>query len=238
MAALEGQVAIVTGASRGIGRVVAERLVARGVRVTLVGRSDEVVQAAHALGPATFGARADVADEAAVQAVVHDTIARWGAVDLLVNNAGAGVFRPVEETDLATWRRLFDVNVVGTFLCARAVVPHMKARGRGTIVNVASDVGRRTFANGAAYVASKYAVRGFSGCLAQELRPHGVRVTTLCPGLVDTWFNDAQPGGPERAWWLRPEDVAEAVLYVASAPPHVVVDELELHPLRQDYPRS
>jgi NADP-dependent 3-hydroxy acid dehydrogenase YdfG len=235
MAELTGQVAIVTGASRGIGRAVAERLAAAGARLTLVGRSDEVHRVAAAL-PGALAIRADVADEDAVEALVRRTVEVHGGVDLLVNNAGQGAFRPVEETDLETWRRLFEVNVQGTFLCTRAVVPHMKARGRGTIVNVSSDVGRRTFANGGAYVATKYAVQGFSGCMAQELRPHGIRVTTINPGLVDTYFNDGSPGGHGRDWWLRAEDVADAVVYVAGAPPHMVVDELVMHPVRQDYP--
>lgn len=238
MGLLEGSVALVTGASRGIGRAVAERLAAQGARLALVGRSHEVADVAEALRAAGHEALAfvgDVTSEERVHGVVAHVLEELGGIDLLVNNAGVGFFKPVEEITADEWRHLFEVNVTGTFLFCRAVVPHLKAARRGTIVNVSSDAARRTFAHGTAYVASKYAVQGFSGCLAQELRPFGVRVATINPGLVDTYFNGGRPGMPDRAAWLRPEDVADAVVYVATAPPSMVVDSVTLHPLAQEY---
>lgn len=166
--------------------------------------------------------------------LVARTIARFGRIDLLVNNAGLGGFATVVDTDVSAWRSMLDVNVTGTFLCSRAVLPDMLERGDGCIVNVCSDVSRRTFPGGAAYCASKWAQLAFGQALGSEVREHGIRVGSVLPGLVATEFNGADPS-EAHDWVLRPEDVAEAVAFIATRPSHAVVDELVVHPVRQVY---
>ncbi|MGG3999516.1 SDR family oxidoreductase [Anoxybacillus kestanbolensis] len=232
---LRGQVAIVTGASRGIGLAIAHKLAEQGMQLVLIGSSSDIQRVGEQLKDVkTF--QADVSNEQQMNEVVEATIATFGRIDLLVNNAGIGVFKSVEETTVEEWKRLFEVNVQGVFIGTKAVLPQMKKQRSGTIITVSSDVGRYTIANGSAYTATKYAVQGFSGSVAQEVRPYGIRVGTINPGMVDTYFANSTQGLPEKAEWLKAEDVAEAVVYMASAPKHMLVDEIVLHPLIQTYP--
>ncbi|ACJ34689.1 Short-chain alcohol dehydrogenase [Anoxybacillus flavithermus WK1] len=232
---LQGQVAIVTGASRGIGLAIAHKLAEQGMQLVLIGSSSDIHRVGDQLKDVkTF--QVDVSNEQQMNEVVEATIAAFGRIDLLVNNAGIGVFKSVEETTVEEWKRLFEVNVQGVFIGTKAVLPQMKKQRSGTIITVSSDVGRYTIANGSAYTATKYAVQGFSGSVAQEVRPYGIRVGTINPGMVDTYFANSTQGLPEKAEWLKAEDVAEAVVYMASAPKHMLVDEIVLHPLIQTYP--
>lgn len=227
--------AIVTGASRGIGLAIAHKLTEQGMKLVLIGSSSDIHRVNEQLKDVkTF--QADVSNEQQMNEVVEATIATFGRIDLLVNNAGIGVFKPVEETTVEEWKRLFEVNVQGVFIGTKAVLPHMKKQRSGTIITISSDVGRYTIANGSAYTATKYAVQGFSGSVAQEVRPYGIRVGTINPGMVDTYFANSTQGLPEKAEWLKAKDVAEAVVYMASAPKHMLVDEIVLHPLIQTYP--
>lgn len=235
MTDLTNQVAIVTGASRGIGKAIALLLAMQGAAVVAVARSEEEL---NELGHKTqgLGIVADVADEADAQHVVDETLRRLGRLDILVCNAGVGSFNELEHFTSAEWDRIFDTNVKGTFLLCKAAVPHFKAQQKGHIVGITSDVARRTFAHGTAYGASKYAQDAVLASLRKEVRPHGIKVSTIYPGLVDTYFNDTTPGSAEaEKTHLRPGDVAQAVRYVLEAPAHVVVDELMLHPLTQEW---
>jgi NADP-dependent 3-hydroxy acid dehydrogenase YdfG len=237
---LKDQVAIVTGASRGIGKEIALKLANEGAKLTLVGSSTDVLQSAKDLNSQGYtnviGVQADVANEEDMNRVVKSTLDQYGQIDILVNNAGIGFFKLTEEVSLEDWKKMFEVNVQGVFLGAKVVLPHMKERKSGTIITISSDVGRYTIPNGAAYTASKYAVQGFSGALAQEVREYGIRVGTVNPGMVDTYFANSTQGLPEKEEWLKVEDIANAVVYMASAPKHMLIDEIVLHPLVQNYP--
>ena len=179
---------------------------------------------------------ADIADEADAQHVVAETLRHYGRLDILVCNAGVGSFAELEQFTGEEWDRIFDTNVKGTFLLCKAAVPHFKAQKRGHIVGITSDVAKRSFAHGTVYGASKFAQDAVLASLRKEVRPHGIKVSTIYPGLVDTYFNDTTPGSIEaEKTHLRPAVVAQAVRYVLEAPPHVVIDELMLHPLTQEW---
>ncbi|MED1470334.1 SDR family oxidoreductase [Bacillus salipaludis] len=237
---LKGQIAIVTGASRGIGKEIALKLAEQGVKLALVGSSEQVNQTAKELKNKGFShvlpIQADVSNESDMQGVVRKTIEEYGHIDLLVNNAGVGFFKLTEEVTVEEWKKVFEVNVQGVFLGIKAVLPQMKERKSGTIITISSDVGRYTIPNGAAYTATKYAVQGFSGSVAQEVREYGIRVGTINPGMVDTYFAESTQGLPEKKDWLKVEDIANAVVYMASAPKYMLIDEIVLHPLIQQYP--
>lgn len=237
---LKDQIAIVTGASRGIGKEIAVKLAEQGMKLAIIGSSAQISETADELKNKGFlhilPIQADVSKEADLQQVVQKTIEEYGHVDMLVNNAGIGFFKLTEEVTLEEWKKVFEVNVQGVFLATKAVLPHMKERKSGTIITIASDVARYTIPNGAAYTATKYAVQGFSGSVAQEVREYGIRVGTINPGMVDTYFAESKQGLPEKHDWLKVEDIANAVVYMASAPKYMLIDEIVLHPLVQQYP--
>lgn len=228
---LAGRVVAVSGASKGIGRAVAQALAGAGATVIGGARTQEGVDL-----PGVTLLPLDVTQEASVQAFA-ERCAQAG-VDALVNNAGVGSFMPVQDMTPAEYRRVMDTNVLGTLLLTRSLIPHFQARharGLGSqVVNVTSDVSARTFGGGALYTASKYAQRAVTQALAHEGHAYGLRVTEIRPGMVDTFFNATQQGESYKADWLRPADVADAVLYALSVPRHVRVDEVLLHPVVQD----
>jgi NADP-dependent 3-hydroxy acid dehydrogenase YdfG len=237
---LKDQVAIVTGASRGIGKAIAWKFAEQGTKLALIGSSEEIHQTGKELREKGFDYietfQVDVANEEQMNDMVAKTLEKFGQIDILVNNAGIGFFKSVEETTVAEWKKVFEVNVQGVFIGTKAVLPHMKARKSGTIITISSDVGRYTIPNGSAYTATKYAVQGFSGSLAQEVREYGIRVGTINPGMVDTYFANSVQGLPEKQNWMKAEDIANAVIYMASAPKYMLIDEIVLHPLIQNYP--
>jgi NADP-dependent 3-hydroxy acid dehydrogenase YdfG len=237
---LRDQIAIVTGSSRGIGKEIAVKLAEQGMKLTIVASSSQISETAEDLKKMGYAnvlpVQADVSKEEDMKAVVEQTIKTYGSIDLLVNNAGVGFFKLIEEVSLEEWKKVFEVNVQGVFLATKAVLPHMKSRKSGTIINISSDVARYTIPNGAAYTATKYAVQGFSGSVAQEVREYGIRVGTVNPGMVDTYFAESTQGLPEKKDWLKVEDIANAVVYMASAPKYMMIDEIILHPFAQQYP--
>jgi NAD(P)-dependent dehydrogenase (short-subunit alcohol dehydrogenase family) len=231
---LADQVAVVTGAGRGIGRAVATTLARAGAAVALAARSagelESVAREVRAAGGRALVVVTDVRQEAAVEALARQTLAEWGRVDVLVNAAGLATFAPVTDSKLDDWDQILAVNLRGAVLCCRAVLPAMIARRRGTIINVGSVVTSRTLTGSAAYTASKYGLLGFSRVLAEEMRAHGVRVGVLSAGATDTPLWDAMPGAPARERMLRADQVAEAALLMASLGPNATLEELTLLP--------
>ena len=234
MLSLEGKSCIVTGASSGIGLAVARRLAREEVRLCLVARSMEKLQAvALELGQAgekPLVAAADVANEEQVRRAVEGALSRFGAVDVLVNSAGTTYFTPMADTTQEQWDQVIDSNLKGVFLSCKYVVPHMLLRGSGDIVNVASIAAHQGFENSTAYCAAKHGVLGFSRALALEVRKRGLRVITVSPGSVDTPLWDPMEYSPDRSKMLRAEDVAESVVAALTISPTAAVDELVVMP--------
>lgn len=233
------KITLISGASRGIGRAIAVRLAHEGHFVIILARNaEEIGELEHDIdesGGKALGFVCDVSDEQQVNKTVGEVIRDFGRIDCMVNNAGIGVFKPAEELTPEDWTSVMDVNVKGSFLLTRAVLPHMKAAGAGHIVGIASDVSKRTFAKGSLYTASKYAQHAFFESLRREVHPLGIKVSVVYPGLVDTYFHGDKQGEAKQAQFLRAEDIASAVSYILNAPAHVLVDELMLHPMCQEW---
>ncbi|WP_085506819.1 SDR family oxidoreductase [Thalassobacillus devorans] len=239
---LKDQVAIVTGSSRGIGREVARQLAEKGVKLAILGSSQDIHETAEGLKEEGYeniqSFVADVSKENDVERVVQATEKAYGKIDILINNAGIGAFKKVEDVTVEEWEKTFSINVQGVFLATKAVLPIMKKHQFGTIITVASDVSRYTIPEaGSLYTSTKYAVQGFMGAVAQEVREEGIRIGTINPGMVDTYFANSKQGLPEKEKWLKVEDIAESIVYMAGVPKHMLIDELHLHPLTQTYPR-
>jgi NADP-dependent 3-hydroxy acid dehydrogenase YdfG len=224
---LTGKVAIVTGVSSGIGRATAEALLARGAAVAGWGRKPP-----EDLDNERFlFFECDVRDEHAVAEAFTNTQRELGLeVHVLVNNAGLGVFGPIDGFKSEDWHAMFDTNVNGLFYCTRAALPQMKKQHAGHIINVASLAATAGTANLAGYCATKYAVRGFSDALFKELRPDCIRVTCVMPGSVETNFNGAQPGADPDPYKMQPEDIADAIIHALEAPNVTMISEIQLRP--------
>jgi len=227
--------ALVTGATEGIGRATALALGRAGYRVGICSRSTEKVEATlaelRAQGVAAAGAAADVADPDQVRHLVDQVRGMLGEIDVLVNNAGVLIARPIEELTLEDWDVTMATNLRSLYLTTRLVLPGMRTRRQGTIVNVASLAGRNGFVGGSAYSASKHAVLGFSRSLMLEVRKDNVRVIAICPGSVATgMLRDQAMLKPDHERILRPEDVAASILHVLTLPTGALVSELDIRP--------
>jgi NAD(P)-dependent dehydrogenase (short-subunit alcohol dehydrogenase family) len=213
---LEGKAALVTGASRGIGRAVAQMLAAAGVGLGLASRSGDD------LGLEDVVARpCDVRNPADLEAIVGETVDRFGRLDILVANAGVGAYGPFLELSREHLEEMIDVNVKGTLYAVRAALPHLLESGEADLVTIASEAGRRGLPFEAVYCASKFAQVGFTRAMDHELRERGVRCTNICPGGVATDFamgRGRTPEMPELAGMMSPEDVAEVVLFALTRP--------------------
>jgi NAD(P)-dependent dehydrogenase (short-subunit alcohol dehydrogenase family) len=227
----ETRIALVTGGNRGIGRAIVEALLERGWTVHFCGRTPERVE--EALGELgrfagrVHGQAVDVGEQSQVDGFVAGVLAAEGAVDCLVNNAGVGLFAPVDQLAGDDWRRLMATNLNGPFYFIRAVAPAMRRRERGFIVNVASIAGRHAMAGGAAYNASKFGLMGLTEAAMLDLRKDGVRVSAVLPGSVDTGFDRATE---DDGWKLSPRDVAKAVVDLLDYPEHALPSVVELRP--------
>ena len=234
MGVLAGRVALVTGASRGIGLACASALAAAGARVALVARGqDDLARAARAIGHDALPVACDVGDLGALDAAVARIRADAGEPDIVVNNAGRFVVSPAASTSPADFASVVTTNLVAPFAIVAALLPAMQRRGRGHIVTIGSIADRNIYPGNAAYSASKYGLRALHEVLHAELRGSGIRTTLVAPGPVDTalWDPvdpDNAPGFTPRAAMLQPDAVAAAVMYAVTAPPAVNIDELRL----------
>jgi NAD(P)-dependent dehydrogenase (short-subunit alcohol dehydrogenase family) len=236
MEMLRGKVALVTGGSRGIGLAIARALVADGVQVSVTGLSDAHLSAARvkieSAGPSAVETlRADVRRHDDVERTIGATVGRFGGLDILINNAGIGLFAEVADMTSSQWSDVIDTNITGVFNCCRAAIPHLRKRGGGSIVNISSLAGTNPFVRGAAYCASKAAVNAFSEALMQEVRYDNIRVSCVAPGSVATEFaqGDAAKGAD---WKVSPEEVAEVVVNLLRHPARSLPSRVELRPTR------
>ncbi len=231
---LKDKVTIVTGASSGIGREIALTFAQEGAKVVLAARREaklkEVVREVLSRGGESLVVPTDVSREAQVRAMVGEALREFGRVDVLVNDAGMGRWGPVIDFKAKEWDEVFNVNVKGTFLCCREVLPIMMEQKKGRIINISSDAGKIPFAECSAYCAAKAAVIAFSRCLALEMLPHNIGVHVICPGYVDTPWYDNDPTAPDRSRMLKAEDIAQLALYLASLPSRVLIDEIVIQP--------
>jgi len=235
---LSGKVAIVTGSTKGIGRAIAQRMVAAGASVVVSARTPaDVEETAEALGERAAGIVCDVADPDQCRRLVDDTVRRFGRLDILVNNAGLGIFKSISEMDISEWRRQIDVNLGGVFYCSKAALDPLRETGDGFIINIGSLASRNTFAGGTGYNASKFGLLGLTEAMMLDIRESDVRVSIVMPGSVNTPFSGKEPS-PERSWKLEADDCALAVMQLLDYPKEAHVSRIEMRPSRPDLARS
>jgi len=231
---LEGKTALITGAGRGIGRAIARAFAAEGAAVALVARSRAdlagVAAEVREAGGRALAVPTDVTQDAAVEALVENVTGELGRLDILVTSAGAAAFGPVAGSKPADWDTMLSLNLRAVMVCCHAVLPVMLRQRSGMILNLSSIASKRALPGSAVYTATKSAVEAFSRVLAEELRPHGVRVGVLVPGAVDTPIWDSMGAAPPREKMLRAEDVARAALLMATLPANASLEELTLLP--------
>ena len=227
--------ALITGASRGIGRAIALKLAGSGHNVFLLARNEEalkeVAQACRGMNVGAEYRAGQLTVEAYMDAAVQSAVEAFGGVDVLVNNAGAVRREGAQDADTDAWREIMDLNFQAVVYLSRKVLPGMIDRERGCIVNMSSISGRTTAAGNAIYSATKFALNGYSGCLYEDVRDHGIKVSTIMPGFVNTDLIGGM--GMKADNMITPEDVAEAVQYVVAASPSVCPTEIVLRPQKR-----
>jgi 3-oxoacyl-[acyl-carrier protein] reductase len=231
---LTGKTALVTGATRGIGRAVAESLLLHRARVAFCGTRQATVDAAEealARHGEVFGLVADVSRFDQVRAMVAAVQQRFGGIDILINNAGSGSFAPVADLTPESFDRMIALNLSGAYYCCHEVLPIYKQRGGGDIVNISSLAGKNPFAGGAAYNASKFGLNGFSEAMMLDHRNDGVRVSYVMPGSVATEFG-GHAADDGASWKIAAEDVAEVVVTLLRMPRRTTVSRVEIRPSR------
>lgn len=228
--------ALITGASSGIGKATALAFAESGIHVALVSRSqtklEEVAKAARGYGVTAKAYSVDLADVTHVSEHIAAIAQDFGAIDILVNNAGMGYTGSLQDTPLVDWQMVLDLNLTSVFQCIQAILPGMRQRHRGTIINIASVAGHQAFPNWGAYCVSKFGLVALSKTLAIEERANGIRIVTISPGSVNTpiWDTDTVQADFDRSQMLTPEIVAQSVLYTALLPEQAVVEEMILMP--------
>jgi 3-oxoacyl-[acyl-carrier protein] reductase len=228
---LKDKVAIVTGASKGIGKVIAIALAKEGVQVVLAARNHELLSAVQneirGFGGNAISVITDVTSETSVQNLIDQTENKFNQIDFLINNAGVGKFSAIQNISLKDYDTMMDVNLKGAFLLSKAVLSSMQKHQSGAIINIASLAGKNSFAGGTIYSASKWGLIGFARSLMLEVREYNIRVVTICPGSVNTSFGDKERND---LYIIQPEDVAETVIFALSMPARSNVSEIDIRP--------
>jgi NAD(P)-dependent dehydrogenase (short-subunit alcohol dehydrogenase family) len=235
-----GKTAVVTGGTKGIGRAIAGALVRAGMNVCISARSVEEIEetvgalndageASDAGGARATGAACDVRDYEEVRALFEHARAEFGGVDVLINNAGIGIFSTVEETSPEDFRAVLETNLFGVFYCCHEAIPEMRRRGGGYIINISSLAGANPHPRMAAYNASKFALNGFSEALMQEVRHDRIKVSYIMPGSVNTHFGGDTPD-ESKSWQLQPDDVARVVLDLLAHDERSLPSRVEMRP--------
>ena len=228
--ALDRMVALVTGGSKGIGFAIAKALVSSGASVVITGRDRADLDRAQAeLGSRALAVEADVRQPAEVQAAARAPVDRFGGLDVLVNNAGVGLFKNATDLSLAEWQTVIETNLTGVFCCCHAAIPHLRHRGGGWIINISSLAGKNPFAGGTAYCASKAGLNAFSEALMQEVRYDNIRVTCVMPGSVATGFS-GRSSADRPDWKIQPDDVGQLVIDLLRIPTRSLPSRIELRP--------
>lgn len=232
---LKDKVAAVTGGTRGIGYDVAATLLSEGASVFICGRSEsalrDALSALRAAAPGRVdGMVADVRSYGDCRLFIQQAAERFGGLDLLVNNAGIGIMKPIDQLSPEEWDAIIETNLSGAFYCCREAIPLLRRRGGGYIFNISSLAGVNPFPGGAAYNASKFGLNGFSEAVMQDVRYDGIRVSYIMPGSVDTDFAAATGGKPRESWKLAGEDVAKAVLDLYRFPSRALASRIEMRP--------
>jgi len=233
---IQDKVAVVTGASKGIGRTTAMRLAEAGAKVAISARSagllEQVAEEIRKNGGECLTFAGDMTDEEQIKTFAEEVKRTYGRMDILVNNAGLGIFKPIAGMPTSDWDKMFNLNARGLFIMTRESLPYLRAAGESVVVNVASLAGKNAFVNGGGYAATKHAVIAFSRCLMLEERKNGMRVLAICPGSVDTPFFDGHHDAddPKRDRILKPEDVADSILHMIRMPQRAMVSEIDIRP--------
>ena len=232
MNVIDGKVAYITGGTKGIGYGIAKALLEKGMKVAITGRSLEAAQkAAKELsedGANILALQSDVSSLESEQQAIAATVAKFGQLDLLVANAGVGHFASIETLSEQLWKETIDTNLTGVFNSVKASIDALK-QTKGYIVTIASLAGTNFFENGAAYNASKFGLVGFTQAVMLDLRKHGIKVTTIMPGSVSTYFNNHTPNDAD-AWKIQPEDIGELVVDILQMNPRTLPSKIEVRP--------
>jgi len=235
METLKNKVVYITGGTKGIGFGVARSLLDVGMRVAISGRSLQTAEkAAETLGTEdqVLAIESDVANLENEKDAVSKVIKKWGQLDVVLANAGVGIFAPIDEISEADWGNMIDTNLTGAFYTLKASVEALK-KSKGYYITLASLAGTNFFPKGAGYNASKYGLVGFTQAAMLDLRPHGIKVSTIMPGSVATYFNDHVPNAKD-AWKIQPEDIGKLVLDLLTMHPRTLPSKIEVRPSRPD----
>jgi 3-oxoacyl-[acyl-carrier protein] reductase len=233
--AIQGKLAVVTGASRGIGFAIARRLAQLGANLGVCARDAHRLASAKSElereGTKVLAIAADLSKPGEIKAFVARVERSLGPADILINNAGVGYFAPVQDATEENWDAVLDTNLKAVFLLSKAVAKGMIQRKTGHIVNIASLAGKNAFAGGAIYCASKWGLLGLTECMAEDLRGHGIRVSVVCPGSVATDFSPHTGKDPGKM--LQPQDIAHAVEMIVTQEPQSFISEVLLRPTQK-----
>jgi len=235
MSRISGKCCLVTGGTRGIGLALGRALLERGARLFICGRDGKAVRETTAslsgeFGSPIFGQACDLRAERSVASMFESMERQLEGLDILINNAGIGIFRNVADMAPEEWRATLETNLSGVFYCCREAIPRLRQRGGGYIINIGSLAGKNAFPGGAAYNASKFGLIGFSEALMQEVRYDHIRVSYVMPGSVNTEFGSSTEQDPASTWKLLPEDVAQVVVGLLEMDPRALPSRVELRP--------